>query len=109
MMQANKVAQRFGQIEQAIAEAVQHGAGEQNMPMDLKDSLNQLDQQKGMVREAIGSGDDARIVQSVDQLESLADRAKAACGNAGKLSEAMRSAVLQVHDTLSDLKHQLHE
>lgn len=108
MMQANEVVQRFERIEHAIAEAAQRCIREQNMPMDLKNAIDQLDQQKSSVRQVIDDGDRARIVQAVDQLESLADRAKAACSKAGNLNEEMRSAVLQVHDTLSELKHQLH-
>lgn len=107
MMQANEVVQRFERIEQAIAEAAQCCIREQTMPMDLKNAIDQLDQQKSSVRQAIAGGDKARIVQAVDQLESLADRAKAAC-RAGNLSEETRSTVLQVHDMLSELKHRLH-
>lgn len=108
MLQANEVAQRFDSIEQAIGQAAQLCGQEQELPMDLKDCLNQLDQQKSSVRQAIDSHDDARIRQAVDNMESLGDRAKQACGAAPNLTPELKSAVLQVHDTLSDLKHQLH-
>lgn len=108
MLQANEVARRFGAIEQAIGQAAQLCGNAQEMPMDLKDCLNQLDQQKASVRQAIDSHDDARIRQAVDNMESLGDRAKKACGTAAKLTPEMKQAVLKVHDELSDLKHQLH-
>ncbi len=41
-------------------------------------------------------------------MESLGDRAKRACGTASSVTPEMKSAVLKVHDELSDLKHQLH-
>ena len=108
MLQANEVARRFGAIEQAIGQAAQLCGKEQGMPMDLKDCINQLDQQKSAVRQAIDTHDDARIRQAVDQMESLGDRAKRACGTATSVTPEMKSAVLKVHDELSDLKHQLH-
>ena len=58
--------------------------------------------------QAIDTQDDARIRQAVDQMESLGDRAKRACGTASSVTPEMKSAVLKVHDELSDLKHQLH-
>ena len=86
MLQANEVARRFGAIEQAIGQAAQLCGSAQEMPMDLKDCLNQLDQQKASVRQAIDSHDDARIRQAVDNMESLGDRAKRACGTAARSS-----------------------
>ena len=71
MLQANEVARRFGAIEQAIVQAAQLCGSAQEMPMDLKDCINQLEQQKSSVRQAIDSHDDARIRQAVDNLESL--------------------------------------
>jgi phage shock protein A len=108
MLQANEVARRFGAIEQAIGQAAQLCGKQQEMPMDLKDCINQMDQQKSAVRQAIDTHDDTRIRQAVDQMESLGDRAKRACGTASSLTPEMKSAVLKVHDELSDLKHQLH-
>ena len=108
MLQAKEVARRFGSIEQAIGQAAQLCGRQQGMPMDLKDCLKQLEQQKSAVRQAIVAQDDARIRQAVDQMESLGDRAKKACGTAASLAPEIRSAVLKVHDELSDLKHKLH-
>lgn len=108
MLQANEVARRFGAIEQAIGQAARLCGRQQGMPMELKDCIDQLDQQKSAVRQAIDTHDDARIRQAVDQMKSLGDRAKKACGTAAGLTPEMQRAVLQVHDALSDLKHQLH-
>ena len=108
MMQVKEVARRFGAIEHAIGLAAQLCGKQQGMPMDLKDCINQLDQQKSAVRQAIDTQDDARIRQAVDQMESLGDRAKRACGTASSVTPEMKSAVLKVHDELSDLKHQMH-
>ena len=108
MMQVKEVARRFGAIEHAIGQAAQLCGKQQGMPMDLKDCINQLDQQKSAVRQAIDTQDDARIRQAVDQMESLGDRAKRACGAATSVTPEMKSVGLKVHDELSDLKHQMH-
>ena len=108
MLQANEVARRFGAIEQSIGQAAQLCGSAQEMPMDLKDCINQLDQQTATVRQAIDSHDDARIRLAVDNMESLGDRAKKACGTAPNLTPEVKNAVIKVHDELSDLKHQLH-
>lgn len=108
MLQAQEVERRVGAIEQAIGQAAQLCGQQQGMPMDLQDCIKQLEQQKSAVRQAIDTHDDVRIRQAVDQMESLGDRAKKACGTAASLTPEMKSAVLKVHDELSDLKHQLH-
>ena len=108
MLQAKEVARRFGAIEHAIGRAAQLCGKQQGMPMDLKDCIKQLDQQKSAVRQAIDLQDDTRIRQAVEQMESLGDRAKRACGTASSVTPEMKNAVLKVHDELSDLKHQLH-
>lgn len=108
MLQAKEVARRFGSIEQAIGQAAQLCGRQQAMPMDLKDCIRQLEQQKSAMRQAIEAQDDARIRQAVDQMESLGERAKKACGTAASLTPEIRSVVLKVHDELSDLKHKLH-
>ncbi len=53
MMQAKEVARRFGAIEHAIGHAAQLCGKQQGMPMDLQDCIQQLDQQKGAVRQAM--------------------------------------------------------
>lgn len=108
MMQVKEVARRFGAIEHAIGQAAQLCDRQQGMPRDLTDCINQLDQQKYAVRQAIDTRDDTRIRQAVDQIESLGDRAKRACGTATSVTPEMKSVVFKVHDELSDLKQQLH-
>ena len=110
MMQADEVRQRFNQIEQTIHQASQAceraGAG---VPMDLKNSIQQLDQQSSQARQQLQNAkDEQSIVKCVDQLEELGDRAKAACEKGGNVDEQLKQAVLQAHQQLSQLKHQLH-
>ena len=110
MMRADEVRQRFNQIEQTIHQASQAceraGAG---VPMDLKNSIQQLDQQSSQARQQLQNAkDEQSIIQCVDQLEELGDRAKAACEKGGNVDQQLKQAVMQAHQELSQLKHQLH-
>lgn len=110
MMQAEEVRQRFTQIEQTIhqmSEACQQASGD--VSDDLKKSIQQLDQRSGQARQELQQmEDDDEIRQCVDELEELGDQAKAACERGGNVDQQLKSAVLQAHQELSQLKHQLH-
>ena len=110
MMQADEVRQRFSKIEQTIHQASQAceraGSG---VPSDLKNSIQQLDQQSSQARQQLQSAkNDQEIIQCVDKLEDLGDKAKAACEKGGNVDQQLKNAVLQAHQELSQLKHQLH-
>ncbi len=110
MMQADEVRQRFSKIEQTIQQASQAceraGSG---VPSDLKNSIQQLDQQSSKARQELQQAQDQEsIVQCVDELEELGDRAKAACEKGGNVDQQLKQAVLKAHEELSQLKHQLH-
>ena len=108
-MRPNEVQQRFSQIENTIHHAAKCCAQAQAVPMDLKDSLQQLDQKAMHARNILQSQDEKQIRQCVDELEELGDRAKDACEqSSGNLDGELKSAVMQAHRELSDLKHQLH-
>lgn len=110
MMQAKEVRQRFDQIEQTIHQASQacERAGD-GVPMDLKNSIQQLDQQSSKARQQLQQAEDEQtIIQCVDQLEELGDKAKAACEKGGNVDQQLKNAVLQAHEELRQLKHQLH-
>lgn len=110
MMQAKELQQRFSQVENTIHQAAQRCASSQAVPMDLKDCMQQLDQKTTQARDTIQSqSDENQIRQCVDDLEQLGDRAKDACEqSSGNLDSELKSAIMQAHRELSDLKHQLH-
>lgn len=109
MMQANEVRQRFNQIEQTIHQATEACQRSDSVSGDLKKSIQQLDQRSEKAREELKQTEDENSIrQCVDELEELGDRAKSACESAGNVDEQLKNAVLQAHQELSDLKHQLH-
>lgn len=108
MMQVNEIRQRFNHIEQTIEQASEACRTSAGIPSDLKQCISELDQQTGEARQVMQSQDESRIIQCVDDLEELGDRAKDACEHAYDLDDDVRDAVLQAHRELSDLKHSLH-
>ncbi len=110
MMRIEEVRQRFNQIEQTIHEASQacERAGE-GVPVDLKNSIQKLDQRSSQVREELQQAqDEEKVIRCVDELEELGDNAKTACEKGSNVDQQLKQAVLQAHEELSNLKHQLH-
>lgn len=108
MLQLNEVKQRFSRVEQSIDKAVQACRSDSSVPQDLKDSIMALDNQSDQASQVIQSQDEGKIRQCIDDLEQLSDRAKQACQQAGSVSEQTKNAVMQAHQELSQLKHQVH-
>lgn len=110
MMRIEEVRQRFNQIEQTIHEASQacERAGE-GVPVDLKNSIQKLDQRSSQVREELQQAqDEEKVIRCVDELEELGDNAKTACEKESGCDQQLKQAVMQAHEELRNLKHQLH-
>lgn len=108
MMRANELQQRFNQVEQTIHQAAQRCQSATSVPMDVKDSIQQLDQRAVQARNMMQSQDENQIRQCIDDLEEMGDRARDACEHSGSVDSELRSAIMQAHRELSELKHQLH-
>lgn len=109
MMRTHEIQQRFNHVEGTIHQAAERCRQMTSVPMDLKDCIQQLDQQAMQAHEMMSRTDDQnQMMQCIDDLESLGDRARDACERSGAIDGQLRSAVMQVHSELSDLKHQLH-
>ena len=109
MLQSAEIQQRFNHIEQTIHEAAQACQSATAVPMELKDCIQQLDQRSEQARSILQQSQDEDLIrQCVDDLEKLGDRAKAACEQADNVDDELKTAVMQAHRELSDLKHQLH-
>lgn len=108
-MQANELQKRFAQVENTIHQAAQRCQSAQEIPMDLKDYIQQLDQRAIAARDMMQSQDENQIRQCVDDLEQLGDRARDACEQSqGNLDDELKNSIMQAHRELSELKHQLH-
>lgn len=108
MMQVNEIKQRFNNIDRSIEQATKACQADTNVPQEVKDCVQQLDQQSDQFKQVLQSQDENRIRQSVDNLEQIGDRAEQALQRASNVNNQVKSAVTQVHQELSDLKQQLH-
>ncbi|QAU36018.1 hypothetical protein EKL02_07740 [Janthinobacterium sp. 17J80-10] len=108
MMQASEIQQRFNRIEQTVDQASQACSNSPGIPSDLKQCITELNQQTSQARQVLQSQDESQIIACVDDLEELGDRAKFACEQSSGINQNLRDAVMQAHQELSDLKHQLH-
>jgi uncharacterized protein Yka (UPF0111/DUF47 family) len=110
MMPMNEVKQRFSQVEQAVHRAAQVCETHDDLPMDLKDRIQTLEQQTDRAKQLLEQEqDENRVRQTIDQLEDLSDEMKAAAErSSASVDSDVKDAVMQAHRELSDLKHQLH-
>ncbi len=109
MMQPSEIQQRFSQVEQTIHQAAQACQSATGVPMDLKDSIQQLEQKSQQAKSVMQqSSDENSIRQCINDLEQLGDRARDACQQSGNTNDELKNAVMQAHSQLSDFKHQLH-
>lgn len=104
-MEINQIRQELSQVERIIGRALQAVSSDSDAPQDLKDSVQELDRQAKKARK---SQDEQGLVQCVEKLEAVSDRARDAAERAGDLDSQTKSAVLLAHRQLSILKHQLH-
>ena len=108
-MQADQIKQQFAQVEQCVQQATQACQADQAASQELKDSVRELGDQSKQAHEFMQNAkDDASLRQCIEDLEESSDRAKQACESAGNVNPKLKDAVLKAHQTISQLKHQLH-
>lgn len=108
-MQANQVKEEFPRIEQYIDNAAQLCQLNSNVPDALRNCVSELDQESDQAKQMLEQEqNDNRILECIDRLEKLGDRAMQACRQAGNIDDQMQDAVRQAHDAIADLKHRLH-
>jgi hypothetical protein len=100
--------QRLDRVERAIGAASQACSVERNLPGELRDCIHRLDQQADKVMQDGAALDDAALNRIVQELGVLGERARRVCINVPTLTAQMKSAVLQVHEELQELKRDLH-
>ena len=108
MLQSSEIESRFSSIQQAIGQAAKTLQSESGTPSELKDCIQRLDRESSKAQQVIQSHDESRIIQCVDELESIGDEAKRVCRSQAAVTPRVAEAITKVHDELSDLKHKLH-
>jgi len=103
------IARSMPRGQQCVQQATQACQSDQSAPQELKDSVRELGDQSRQAHEFMQRDqDEASLRQCIDDLEESSDRAKQACESAGNVSPKVKEAVQRAHQTISQLKHQLH-
>jgi hypothetical protein len=104
-MEVKQIKQQLSQVEQIIGRALQAIKNDDAAPRELQESVKELD---GHARKAKQSQDEKILAQCVEDMEAASDRARDAVERTIKIDAQTRSAILEAHNKLSSLKHQLH-
>ena len=108
-MEPAHIRQKLTQLDQVINRAAQAVRDDQGASPELKQCVQELGTQAKEAQQSLAEGNEqTTLIECVDDMEDTSDRAKKACERAKNLSQQTKSAVLQAHQHLSDLKHQLH-
>jgi DNA repair ATPase RecN len=107
MLQAREIQQRFSHIQQTIQEA-ERACRSHDAPDELKNCIDKMARESQQAQQVMQSSDQQRMVECVDNLESMGDEAKRLSRSASSMAPELETAVTKVHAELSNLKHQLH-
>ena len=108
-METTQIRQKLSQLEQLISRAAQAVRNDQAASQELKQCVQELGTQSKEAQQSLQSGEEQSVlIQCVDDMEETSDRAKKAAEASKNLGAQTKSAVMQAHQQLSDLKHQLH-
>ena len=108
-MQVNQIKQQFPQVEKSISRATQALQSDTSAPQELKESVRQLGTQVTKVGQLVQQSQDEQSIRKViEELEETGDRAKRAVEQSGNINPQTKTAVLQAHEQISQLKQQTH-
>lgn len=108
-MQTNLVKEQLPQIDKHVRNAAQLCQSSDNVPDELRSCIGELERETGEAASMVSEEqNEQRLLDCVDHLEELGDRALQACRQASNVDEQVQQAVQTVHGALADLKHRVH-
>lgn len=108
-MQANLVKEQLPHIDQHVRNAAQLAQSSDNVPDELRNCIGELERETGQAASMVSQEqNEQRLLDCVDHLEELGDRALEACRRARNVDDQVQNAVQTVHGAIADLKHRLH-
>jgi hypothetical protein len=108
-MQANLVKEQLPQIDKQVRNAAQLCQSSDNVPDELLDRIGELERETGQAASMVqAEQNEQRLLDCIDHLEELGDRALEACRQGGNVDDQVQQAVKTVHGAIADLKHRLH-
>ena len=108
-MQAEKVRESFDYIQQCVSGATQACQRAPGTPATVRSCIETLGQESSEAQEMMQRDiDELELRSFVDRMEEHGDEALKACREADGLAPDLEHAVRRAHDSISDLKRQLH-
>ena len=106
-VQRDEIQQRLGFIDRTIDHAVRACDSDSNVPEELRNYVQQLEQRSSQAQRALQSEDHGNIRQTVDDLARISYEAQNTIHPADDMNYDVRSAVILTHIELSALRSQL--
>jgi hypothetical protein len=99
----------FSSVEQSIGNAAELCQITTNVPEDVRECLSELERESDHARRMLEEeGSDNRIIQCIDRLETLGERAIQLCRQAGNtVDPQVESAARQARDAIAGMKRRL--
>ena len=108
-MQAEKMRESFAYIAQCINGATQACQREPGTPEEVRSCIETLGQESSQAQQMMQRNiDELELRSFIDRMEEHGDQALQACREAEDLAPDLEHAVRRAHDSISDLKRQLH-
>ena len=108
-MQADQMLHRIDHIAQHISDATRLCESDPSLPQELKSSVSELEKMSKEAQQLLLTAEDEQVIlDCIDELEELGDRAKRACERTPNVDEELSASIITAHDELSELKHALH-
>jgi Fe-S cluster assembly scaffold protein SufB len=108
-MQAEKLKESFAYIEQCVDSAAKACQRAQGTPEYLRNCLDTLERESDEGSRLVqGNIDELELRSFVDRMEEHGDLAMKACRETEGLAPDVAHAIRRAHDSISDLKRQLH-
>ena len=104
-MELNEIGRELSQVERAIERAAQAIKEDDEAPQLLRDCVKELDKRSRTARQSRDAG---QLMQVIDDMKAVSDRARTACEQVYKINAETRSAVREANHQLSGLKQLLH-
>ena len=107
-MQASQVKNELPRIDEQVRNAALL-CQTSDVPDQLRDCIGTLERETAQAASMVeNEQNDQRIIDCIDHLEELGDRAMQACRKSGNIDPQVQQAVQTAHGAISDLKHRLH-
>lgn len=108
-MQPSQVKDFFPSVEQSIDNAAELCQITSDVPDDVRECLSELERESDRAKRILENEDnDNRIIECIDRLEKLGDRAIQACREAGDtIDPQVGNATQLAHDAIADMKRRM--